>query len=85
MKNVILNYHFGRYIMCKTMCYKSIILIPRTNTYICSQRYWEGTASLEAKLLQKLESVREEVLCAIFMDLHEVYDDLDWYIYLEIL
>ena len=36
-----------------------------------------GTATLEAKLLQKLAALREEVLYVIFLDLHKVYDDLD--------
>ena len=36
-----------------------------------------GTASIEAKLLQKLVAMREEGLYAIIMDLHKLYDDLD--------
>ena len=36
-----------------------------------------GTATLEAKLLQQLASMREEVLYVIFLDLHKTYDTLD--------
>ena len=35
-----------------------------------------GTATLEAKLLQQLAALREEVLCVIFLDLHKAYDAL---------
>ena len=35
------------------------------------------TASLKAKLRQQLASMREEVLYAVFMDLHKVYEALD--------
>ena len=35
------------------------------------------TASLEAKLLQQLTALREEVLYEIFLDLHKAYDALD--------
>ena len=34
------------------------------------------TATLEAKLLQQLAALREEVLNLIFLDLHKVYDTL---------
>ena len=44
-----------------------------------------GTASLEAKLLQKLAAMREEVVYAIFMELHKAYYALDKDICLEIL
>ena len=44
-----------------------------------------GTASLNAKLLQKLTSTREYVLYNIFLDLHKAYDALDREICLEIL
>ena len=44
-----------------------------------------GTASLEAKLLQHLTSMREVVIHDIFMDLLKVYDDLDREKYLNIL
>ena len=44
-----------------------------------------GTASLEAKLLQQLASMREEVLYKIFLDLHKAYDALDSEICLEIM
>ena len=40
----------------------------------------KGTATLEAKLLQKLLDMREEVLYVIFLDLHKVYETLDRYI-----
>ena len=36
-----------------------------------------GTATLEAKLLQQLAALREEVLYVIFLDLHKAYDTLD--------
>ena len=36
-----------------------------------------GTATLEAKLLQQLAAMREEVLYVIFLDLTKVYDALD--------
>ena len=36
-----------------------------------------GTATLEAKLLQQLAAMREEVLYVIFLDLHKAYDALD--------
>ena len=34
-------------------------------------------ATLEAKLIQKLAALREEVLYVIFLDLNKAYDDLD--------
>ena len=37
----------------------------------------KGTATLEAKLIQQLASMREEVLYVIFLDLHKAYDALD--------
>ena len=36
-----------------------------------------GTATLEAKLIQQLAAMREEVLYVIFMDLTKAYDALD--------
>ena len=36
-----------------------------------------GTATLEAKLLQQIADLREEVLYVIFLDLHKAYDALD--------
>ena len=36
-----------------------------------------GTAILEAKLLQQLAALREEVLYVIFLDLHKSYGALD--------
>ena len=36
-----------------------------------------GTATLEAKLLQQLAALREEVLYMIFLDLHKAYDALE--------
>ena len=44
-----------------------------------------GTATLEAKLLQKLAAMREEVLYVIFLDLHKAYDALNRSRCLEIL
>ena len=36
-----------------------------------------GTTTLEAKLLQQLAALREEVLYVIFLDLHKAYDALE--------
>ena len=36
-----------------------------------------GTAALEAKLLQQLAALREEVMYVIFLDLQKAYDALD--------
>ena len=36
-----------------------------------------GTATLEAKLVQQLAAMREEVLYVIFLDLTKAYDALD--------
>ena len=36
-----------------------------------------GTATLEAKLIQKLATLREKVLYVIFLDLHKAYDALE--------
>ena len=36
-----------------------------------------GTATLKAKLLEQLASLREEVLYVTFLDLHKAYDALD--------
>ena len=36
-----------------------------------------GTVTLEAKLLQQLAALRDEVLYVIFLDLHKAYDALD--------
>ena len=51
--------------------------------------FWEGrgtgTATLEAKLLQQLSAMREEVLYMIFLDLTKAYDALDRSRSLEIL
>ena len=47
--------------------------------------YGTGTAYLEAKLLHQLTAMREEVLCALFMELHKAYDDLERDRYLVIL
>ena len=44
-----------------------------------------GTAILEAKLLQNLSALREEVMYMIFLDLHKAYDLLDSSRCLEIL
>ena len=44
-----------------------------------------GTATLEAKMIQKLVAFREEVLYVIFLDLHKAYDALDRSRCLEIL
>ena len=43
--------------------------------------FWEGcgtgNASLKEKIIQKLTSMREEVLYVIFLYLHKVYDALE--------
>ena len=44
-----------------------------------------GTATLEAKLLQQIAALREEVLYVIFLDLTKAYDALDSSRCLEIL
>ena len=44
-----------------------------------------GTATLEAKLLQQLAAMREEVIYVIFLDLTKAYDALDRSRCLEIL
>ena len=44
-----------------------------------------GTSTLEAKLLQQLAAMREEVLYVIFLDLTKAYDALDRSRILEIL
>ena len=44
-----------------------------------------GTATLEAKLLQHIAALREEVLYMIFLDLHKAYNALDRSRCLEIL
>ena len=44
-----------------------------------------GTATLEAKLLQQLAAMREEVLYLVFLDLTKSYDALDRSRSLEIL
>ena len=36
-----------------------------------------GTATLEAKLIQELAALREEVLYVIFLDFHRAYDALE--------
>ena len=52
-------------------------------------RFWAGcgtcTATLEAKLLQQLAALREDVLYVIFLDLHKAYNTLDRSRCLEIL
>ena len=44
-----------------------------------------GTASLEARMLQNIMAMTEEVLFEIFFDLHTAYDALDCKLYLKIL
>ena len=44
-----------------------------------------GTATLEAKLIQQLVAMREEVLYVIFLDLTKAYDALDGSSCLEIM
>ena len=45
--------------------------------------FWKGcgigTATLEAKLLQQLAALREEVLYVILLDLHKAYDTFERY------
>ena len=36
-----------------------------------------GNASLEANLIQKLKTIREEVIYDNFLDIHKAYDALD--------
>ena len=53
------------------------------------QGLWDGcgesTTYIEAKLIHQLTVMRQEVLYAIFLDLHKAYDVLDRYICLGIL
>ena len=49
------------------------------------ERRGTGTATLEAKLLQQLAAMREEVLYVIFLDLTKAYDALERSRTLEIL
>ena len=44
-----------------------------------------GTAYLDIKLLHKVMAMREEVLYMIFLDLHNVYNNLERYRLLDIL
>ena len=44
-----------------------------------------GTATLEVKLLQQVAALREAVLHAIFLDLHNSYDALERSRFLDIL
>ena len=44
-----------------------------------------GMTTLEAKLIQQIAALREEVMYVIFLDLHKAYDALDRSRYLEIL
>ena len=44
-----------------------------------------GTASLDAKILQQLAALREEVLYMILLDLHKAYDALESFRCVEIL
>ena len=44
-----------------------------------------GTATLEAKLLQQILALREEVLYVIFLYLHKAYDAFDRSRFIEIL
>ena len=55
--------------------------------FLCGFRAGRGTgiATLEAKLLQQLGALGEEVLYVIFLDLHKAYDALDRSRCLEIL
>ena len=57
------------------------------HNFLCGFRAGRGTgtASLEAKLIQQLASMIEEVLYAIFMVLHKSYAALERGICLEIL
>ena len=58
--------------------------LPRLTTRIRAGR-GNGTATLEAKLLQQIAALREEVLYVIFLNLHKAYDALDRSRCLEIL
>ena len=69
-------------VMCKVV---AVILHHRLATAITYHNFlhgfWAGrgtrTSTLEAKLLQQLAAMREEVLYVIFLDLHKAYDSLD--------
>ena len=69
-------------VMCKLV--EEILnrrLTASINFYDSPHGFWAGrgtvTATLEAKLLQYLVALREEVLYVISMDLHKAYEDLD--------
>ena len=44
-----------------------------------------GDASLEAKLLRQLTTMRYKVLYKILLDLHKAYDTLDHWFFLDII
>ena len=63
----------------------AVILDCRFTTYITYHNYLHrfradrdtGTTTLEVKLIQQVEAMREAVLHEIFQDLHKVYNALD--------
>ena len=44
-----------------------------------------GISSIEAKLLQHLKSMKEEVLYEVFLDLSKEYDNLYWEQFMKII
>ena len=77
-------------VLCKTVAaILNCHLGAAINLHNMLHGFWDdlgtGTAYLEVKLLHKLMDIREEVLCAIFMDLHKTYRTLDREIFLGIM
>ena len=71
-------------VVCKVV---AVIINCRLTAFITYHDFLHGfraghgicTTILEAKLLQKLAAMREEVLYVIFLDLKKAYDVLDRY------
>ena len=65
MVTVILNRRFTAYITC------------HNSLHGFQEGHGKRTTTLEVKLIWKVTAMREEVLHAIFLDLHKAYDTLD--------
>ena len=66
-------------VMCKVVAVVfNLWLTASTTFHDFLHGFWAGrgtdTATLEAKLLQQLEALREEFLYMIFLDLKKAYD-----------
>ena len=83
----MVNSHLCRGIGLVEVIWKAVAVIPNrlftaTITYHDSLHGFRagcgtGTDTLKVKLLQKVASLREAVLHAIFLDLHKAYNALD--------